>query len=149
MTKISKKNIARRGNVKIEQSSRVTLCCVRPSRQVNVYIPLALNFCFLFQKDEINTVAPPLDYHHVAGIFWITFAGVTAACFWVFIELGIHIIKKGVKDKRSFLEEYKEEVKYNFSFKHSVKPMKDGKIAAVFTRNQNKLGGSSTENLNN
>ncbi|XP_017769340.1 PREDICTED: glutamate receptor ionotropic, kainate 2-like [Nicrophorus vespilloides] len=68
--------------------------------------------------------AKPLNLKNVGGVFWVTVGGTVMACFMVFLEMVLHVAKESIKRKATFLEEFKEEIKFYFKFKGSVKPVR-------------------------
>lgn len=79
------------------------------------------------QTEQSSDDAPPLTLKNVEGIFWVSVGGSVLALVCVFFELAIHIAKKNAGDPKMFMEELKEELRFYFKFKGTVKPLKDGR----------------------
>lgn len=52
----------------------------------------------------------------------MTIAGVVAACFLVFIEMSLHVVKVSLKYKSSIARNLMQEFRFYFTFKGMVKP---------------------------
>lgn len=82
---------------------------------------------YSLQSEESSDEAPPLTLKNVEGIFWVSVGGSVLALVCVFFELAIHVGKKNMGNSRMFMEELKEELRFYFKFKGTVKPLKDGR----------------------
>lgn len=90
------------------------------------------------EADEIPG-APPLNLKHVGGIFWVSTGGTILSFFFVFTELALHTLKKYGRDRQSCMEEFKDEIKFYFSFKGMIKPVKNRKSDSQSLDSKEKL----------
>lgn len=58
----------------------------------------------------------------MGGVFGVTIMGVVAACFLVFVEMTLHVVKVSLKYKSSIAKNLKQELSFCFKFKGMVKP---------------------------
>lgn len=79
------------------------------------------------QEEEELDEAPPLNLKHVGGIFWVSVGGTVLAFSLVFTELALHTLKKYGKDRKSCFAEFKDELRFYFTCKGMVKPVKSRK----------------------
>lgn len=75
-----------------------------------------------FQGEDQTSEATALGLKNVGGVFGVTIMGVVAACFLVFIEMTLHVIKVSFKYKTPIARNLKQELKFYFKFKGMVKP---------------------------
>lgn len=75
------------------------------------------------QSKDDSSAATPLNLKNVGGVFWVTIGGTVLSCIFVFLEMLLHIGKKSVRNKTSFKEALKKELKFYFQFSGMVKPV--------------------------
>lgn len=83
---------------------------------------------FLSFQGEVKTEeAPALTLKHVGGVFWVTVYGTIFAVVLVFIEMLMNVMKESIRQKKSFWEELKEELKFYLRCRGLVKPVRKGR----------------------
>lgn len=71
----------------------------------------------------MSSEATPLNLKNVGGVFWVTIYGSLLSLVLVFIEMGLHLLKRCLKTKTPFTKLVVEELKFYFKFSGMVKPV--------------------------